>query len=223
MREKSPATAQSPRFSYKHGPSPRNSPSLRAESEDSSLSIPYIPSSDTTCIIAESIPESVYDGESDSQPGVIHLSEYRPEDEDPVEVPIVISTHASPKPKPAPITSDATQVVAYQPSALRMIKVDHVPHGPPQGLVSVRRNRYPLGRCTSLDSNQSISIISSFPPPTIPPEPRIPLSFLGKENLQVQFSETDATDLDMGLCVLGSESSTSTHPYILAGCGHCLD
>ncbi|KAF9643913.1 hypothetical protein BDM02DRAFT_3132089 [Thelephora ganbajun] len=50
---------------------------------------------------------------------------------------------------------------------------------------------------TFTDANPSISIFSSFLPPTIPLEPWIPLSFLGEDKLQVQMSDVDATDLDM--------------------------
>jgi len=87
---------------------------------------------------------------------------------------------------------------------------DRIPPRTSSGLVLVRRNS--LGQRISLDSNPSISIASSFIPPIIPPEPRIPLSFLGEEKLQVQYSETEATDLDLRLCVPEWECSITNSP-----------
>jgi len=55
---------------------------------------------------------------------------------------------------------------------------------------------------TTVDINLSISVALSFLPPTIPPEPLTPLLFLGEERLQVQISDTLATDLDIILYVL---------------------
>ena len=48
----------------------------------------------------------------------------------------------------------------------------------------------------------SISVISSLLPPTIPPEPQVPLSLLEAERLQVQISVMTAGDLDMRRFVL---------------------
>lgn len=187
----------------------RDSPSFRGSSEDSSLSVPCIPSPDITRSSVESVSERVYDGENDSQSGSIypsrstdgHLSGQHPGDADPVEVPRVISTHPPAKLKLMLPTPDVMQVVTYKPPALQVFKAKHVPRGCSPGPVSVPRNRNSLKRNIS-DSKPPISIVSSFLPPAIPPELRVPLSFLGKENLQVQFSEADATDLDMKLCVL---------------------
>ena len=204
-----------PTIRPKRRPSPRDSPSLRATSEDSTLSAPCIPS-DTTNILTEIIPESVYDDEDDSQSGDVHplrstyghLTGQKLGDADPVKIPPVISTHPPTKSKPTPPTFDATRVMTYQPPTLQVVKV---PRRRSPGVVSVRRIRSPLERRISLE-NPSVSIVSSFLLPTIPPEPRIPLSFLGKENLQVQFSETDATDLDMKLCVLEWQSPITNSP-----------
>ena len=46
-----------------------------------------------------------------------------------------------------------------------------------------------------------ISISPSFFHPSIPPDLRVNLSFLGEEHLQVRTSEIDATDIDMKSCV----------------------
>jgi len=90
-------------------------------------------------------------------------------------------------------------------AAPRTLKDENAP-----GLIIVRRN--PFEQRISLDSNPSISIISSFLRPTIPSEPWIPLSFLGEEKLQVQFCEAGATDLDMKLCVFDWEFSVPNSP-----------
>ena len=80
-----------------------------------------------------------------------------------------------------------------------MLETDHVRHGYPSRLGPARGNSF------ENDISPSISIISSFLPPRIPPEPRIPLSFLGEENLQV--SDASTTDLDMRWCVFGLPDS----------------
>lgn len=54
----------------------------------------------------------------------------------------------------------------------------------------------------SVDAIPSAHCLPSFLNPSIPPDLRVILSFLGEENLQVQTSETDATDTDMKSCVL---------------------
>jgi len=87
---------------------------------------------------------------------------------------------------------------APKSTTIRTLKAKKVPR-PPE-LALVRRNSFE--QSVSLHLNSSISIISSFLRPTIPPEPWIPLSFLGEDKLQVQFHESGATDLDMKLCVL---------------------
>ena len=157
----------------------------------------YIPSSDAACIT-----ECAHDGENDPQSwggyplygSDGHIS--RPGGAEPVKVPAVISAHSPSRPNLIPPTTDSTRVVTYEPPAPRVYKADHVLHGRSPGLSLAHGN--PFKRRISLDSSPSISTISSFWLPTVPPEPRIPLSFLGEERLQVQFSETDATDLDMG-------------------------
>ena len=117
------------------------------------------------------------------------------------EVPTVSSTHSSiddvlfpTKLNPLP-SSDATGVMTSRSSTLQVFEANQVPHEPPSGLVLVRRNSFE--QRIPPDINPSISIASSFLPPTIPPEPQIPLSFLGDDRLQVQISDTEATDLDM--------------------------
>ena len=79
-----------------------------------------------------------------------------------------------------------------EPVAPQVLGTEKVSH---QELALVHRNR--LEQCVSLDTSQSIFTIPSCFLPTIPPEPWIPLSFLGEERLQVQISDTVATDLDM--------------------------
>ena len=102
-----------------------------------------------------------------------------------------------------PVPSDATGVVVNKLSTLQVFEADHVPHERSSGLVLVRRNSFE--QHVPLDVNPSISIASFFLPRTITPELRIPLSFLGDERLQVQLSDTEATDLDMRSYVLEQE------------------
>jgi len=135
----------------------------------------------TTCIRAGCTLECVYDEKDPQSVGTYHsnnpdspLSGNRLGDTDPTAAPKVIS------------------------AAPRTLKAGEAPR--PPGLTLVRRNSFE--QSISLDSNPSISIMSSFLRPTIPSEPWIPLSFLGEEKLQVQFQETGATDMDMKLCVL---------------------
>jgi hypothetical protein len=162
----------------------------------------------TTCALANSISECVYDDEKRSHPAGIylkrrtdgHLSGQHLGGADPVEIPTVISTHSPAESNPIPSTSNATRVVTYEPSSPQAFRADQVPHGHSSGVVLARRNSFE--RQIPLDSNPSISIFSSFLPSTIPPELRIPLSFLGGERLQVQTFEIDAIDLDMRWCVL---------------------
>ena len=157
--------------------------------------------------LAYAISECTYDSERDPQsegnlpsrstdnpPPGQHLS-----GADTVEIPTVTPTYPPAQLNPTPSTSDITRVAAYEPSILRVATDVQVPPGPSSGLVLVRRGS--LGQRISLDSNPSISIASPFMSPIIPPEPRIPLSFLGEEKLQVQYSETEATDLDLRLCI----------------------
>ena len=140
---------------------------------------------------------------------------------DPVEIPALTFVHSPAKLNMIPPASDTTRVVTYEPSALQKFKVIRVPPGRSSGLALVRRN--PFERRVPLNSNSPFPIISPFVFKTTPPELRIPLSFLGEERLQVQFSETEATDLDMRSCVLESEPQSRAHPQILlAGCGLCF-
>ena len=101
----------------------------------------------------------------------------------------------------------ALKVILAAPRTLNL-KDEKVPC--PPGLTIVRRN--PFEQRISLDSNPSVSIISSFLHPTIPSEPWIPLSFLGEEKLQVHFCEAGATDLDMKLCVFDWKFSVLNSP-----------
>ena len=143
----------------------------------------------TRCIRDKCASECVYDGTYPQSVGTRHS--HNPDGllpgkrlgSDSVEIPTVISTF------------DANRAQVHQPATLRVSKLraDQAPR--PPGLVLVRRNSFE--QRISLDSNPSISIVSSFMPPTIPPEPWIPLSFLEEERLQVQFHEADATDSDM--------------------------
>ena len=94
-------------------------------------------------------------------------------------------------------TSDATQATAYELTALQTFEAVQVPRG--HSLVPFRSNS-PQQHLPS-DTNPTVSIISSFLPPEIPPELQIPLSFLGEERLQV--SDAYTTDIDMRSCVFG--------------------
>lgn len=87
-------------------------------------------------------------------------------------------------------TSNPTSLVTDESSALQVFRVDRAP----QGHSSEPR--------ISPITNLRLSVISSFLPPTISPEPWVPLSFQGGEKLQVQISDIAASDLDMGSCVL---------------------
>ena len=161
----------------------------------------------TTCTLAHAISGCIYDDEKDPQPeGFLPssstdglLSGQRLSGAGTVGVPTVIPTYPPAQLNPTPSTSDITRAVAYEPPILRVFTDDQVPPRPSSGLVLVRRNS--LGQRIPLDSNPSISIASSFMFPMIPPELRIPLSFLGEEKLQVQYSSTEATDLDLKLYV----------------------
>jgi len=88
---------------------------------------------------------------------------------------------------------------------LQALKVAQPPNSRSSGLVHVRRNSF--GQRISSDMSPSISVLSSFLLPTIPPELQMPLSFLGGDRLQIQISDIDATDLDMRSYVLEWESA----------------
>jgi len=143
-----------------------------------------------SCIKAESISECVYDNETRSELRRIyplpstagHLSGAVP-----VEAP-AITTDLPPS------TSGATRPLTCESSAPQELDADRVLPQRPSKLVHIRRNS--SERHLSLNANGSlISIISSFLLPEIPPEPWIPLSFLGEERLQVSNAAT--TDMDM--------------------------
>jgi len=152
----------------------------------------------TTCITAKGVSECIYDSEkfprstgtypvhrADGQSPGQDLGDARPAD-----APSLTSTHPPAEQNPTPSTSGATGGTICESSAPRVLEAD-------QGrrsleLVRVRRN--PSGQQVSQDSNPPISVICSFPLSGIPPEPYIPLSFLGGERLQVQTSEIAATD-----------------------------
>ena len=116
-----------------------------------------------------------------------------------VNTPTVVPARSTAELNPVSSTSYTTHVVTHGLPALQTSNAHQVPHGCSSGII-VHKNSFK--RYFSLDSDPSISFISFFPHLTIPPEPQIPPSFLGKEKLQVQTSETVTTDLDMRLCVL---------------------
>ena len=148
----------------------------------------------TTSTTDRSTSECVYNDDEDPESAGAcplrstdgYLSEQHLRGAGPIEIPKIISPHSSTELNLTPSTSGATSqiLVSYErPSRL------------------LPAHKTSSGQRTSLDLNPSISVVSSFLPPTIPPEPRIPLSFLREERLQVQFSETGATDQDLRSCV----------------------
>jgi hypothetical protein len=167
--------------------------------------------------MAKTVSECVYDNEKHSQiastfPSLRadgRLPEQRPRGPGPVEIPTATPSHSlddgvfADAPSPTKLdripstSSDVSRVVTNEPAPQQMFEADQVPHGE---LVLVRGD--PPEQCVSLDTSPSVLSVPSFFLPTIPPELRIPLSFLGKERLQVQMSDTTATDLDMKSCVL---------------------
>jgi hypothetical protein len=171
----------------------------------------------TACISAETVSECVYANGKRSQPDGAcfphrtngSLSEQQPGGPIPVVIPTTTPFHLlsdgtfadvpwSVKLDRTPSTSsDATRMVTNFPTSQQAFGSNHVPHGE---LVLVRKD--PSEQCLSLDTSSPAFTVSSFFLPTIPPEPWIPLSFLGEERLRVQISDTAATDLDMKSCVL---------------------
>ena len=117
------------------------------------------------------------------------------EDVDPAEIPTVISTHSPIELNTITSTSNPIRAVVRESPALQVFKADQVPCGRSSRPTLTHGNSFE--RRNFLDSNSSISVIPSFLLPTIRPAPRIPLSFLGEENLRVQSSQTDVTNLDM--------------------------
>ena len=152
----------------------------------------------TTCIGAGSASGCIYDNETRPEPREIypssstagHLSGVVP-----VEALVTVADLLADLP---PSTSGATRILTCESPALQVLEADRVLPGRPSKLVPVHRSS--SERHLSLDTNEpSISIITSFLLPRIPPEPWIPLSFLGEERLQV--SDAATTDLDMRWCV----------------------
>ena len=137
----------------------------------------------TTCTLADSTSACIYDDEEGPQWGGIvpSLSSDDPilgqllGKVDAAEIPTTMPTHLAAPLGPTPST-DTTRMMADEPPDLWVFMVGRVPPGPSSGFVLVPGNSF--GRRISLDSNPSISIASSFIPPTIPPEPWISLSFL---------------------------------------------
>jgi len=158
----------------------------------------------SSCILAERISECVYHDQENPQSADIRSSQGTEDHQDPLSVPTIISIGSPAELSPITSTFDVTRAVGYEPTVPRTFEVDQAQHGHSSGLSLVRRNSFE--RDIPWDSNPSISIFSSFLPSEIPPQPWIPLSFLGEEKLQVQFSEIDATDLDMRSYVSEQES-----------------
>ena len=171
----------------------------------------------TMCISTNTVSECVYNKEKRSQPAGTypshvangHLPEQRSGDPGPVEIPTAPPSHslsdgvftdvASP-PKLDRIpsaSSNATWVMTDLPTSQQEFGSDQAPR---EELVLVHRD--PSKQYISLDASSPVfTVLSSFLQ-TIPPEPRIPLSFLGEERLRVQSSDTATTDLDMKWCGL---------------------
>jgi len=157
----------------------------------------------STCIKAKSISECVYD---DDEYGYLlgqHIGGAGP---------AVLNQ--------IPSTFGATRVTTNEPAGFIKFEANQIPPRHSPGLALVRGNSFK--QRISLDSSPFVSIVSSFPPPTIPPEPWISLSFQGEDRFQVQFSKIDATDLDMKLYVLNRNTRLRTNLHILAGYGFYL-
>jgi len=198
--KKLPAAVQPFLFSFESGPSPCGSPSPWVTKDDLPLSAPDNTPSDASSSVPLTL-QARSNSEIQRQLGGV----------DPVDIHTVASAHPSidgvffdllpsAKLKLIPSTSDYTWLVTNEPSILQASEVDQVSNGYSSGLVRVRKNSF--GRHVPLGTNPSISVLSSFLLPAIPPEPRIPLSFLGGDRLQVQISDITATDMDMSSYVL---------------------
>jgi len=103
--------------------------------------------------------------------------------------------------------SDSIRLETDEPSAPQQVPRDCSP-----GFALICRTSSEQRR-VSPDTNPSFDVVSSYLSPTIPLELWTPLSFLGAENLQVQISDTLATDLDMKSCV--SEYGSISHKLTL--------
>lgn len=166
----------------------------------------------TTCISAKNISECIYDSEKHPQSAGVypvhradgHPSGQEPGGASPIKTPAVTPTDLPVEQNLIPPTSDAIEVATHDSSALQTPEggQDQIPHVRSSGLVRVQVRGNSSGLHVSPDSSLSISAILPFLFSKIPPEPRIPLSFLGGEKLQIQTSEAAATDLDMRWCAL---------------------
>jgi len=226
--KKLPAAVQPILFSFKSEPSPCDLSSSWVTRDGLPLSTPDNVLSDTSSSMPSPVPnssdasqEESCSPDPDTPDGLVSPTlQARSNSEmqrqlggvDPVDIYTVVSAHPSidgmfvhpllpAKLKLISSTPDYTWLVTNEPSTLRAVEVDKVLNGPSSGLARVRRSSF--GRRVPLGTNPSISVLSSFLLPAIPPELRIPLSFLGEERLQVQISDATATDMDMKSYVLG--------------------
>jgi hypothetical protein len=182
----------------------------------------------TTCIVAKTVSECVYDGGKHPQPACMDPS-YRADGRQSWQQPTgphLVETPAATSSRPLsdgtftnvrspaeldriPYTSsDSTWAVTDEPATQGVFEADQVLH---RELVLTRRNQ--LEQCVPPDISPSAFTIPSISLPTMPSQLRTSLSHLGKEKLQVQFSKTAVTDLDMKSCV--SEWDTISHKLTL--------
>ena len=189
----------------------------------------------TACIMTKTVSECVYHSERRAQTAGTYFSHWAdgrqlPGGSDSAEIRTAASSHplidgvSGGAPSPVKLDripstfSDATWAVTNEPAAQQVFGTDQVPHGE---LILIRGD--PLEQRLPLDTSKSTFTIPSSCLPTIPPEPWIPLSFLGEEKLQVQVSDTAATDLDMKSCVLEQESiGHKLTLRALVDCGLCF-
>ena len=169
------------------------------------------------CIVTKTVSACVYDDEKYPQPTSTysphrtddHLSGERPTGLGPAEIPTAAPPHPPSDggfgdvPPPVelyriPSASNATWMVTNEPAAQQVLGADKVPHGE---LVLARRNL--CEQRVPPDTSQSTFTAPSFPLSIIPSELWMPLLNLGEEKLQVQISDTAATELDMKSCVFG--------------------
>jgi hypothetical protein len=167
----------------------------------------------TACIMTKTVSECVYHSERRPQTDGTYFSHWAdgrllPGGSGSAEIrtaapshPLIDGVSGAKLDRIPSTSSDASWAVTNEPAAQHVFGTDQVPHGE---LVLVRGD--PLEQRAPLDTSKATFTIPSSFLPTIPPEPWIPLSFLGEEKLQVQVSDTAATDLDMKSCVLEQES-----------------
>lgn len=168
----------------------------------------------TTCLLAKTAAECVYDDQRFSYPaGLDSLCDaegssagQKPEDTESVDRP----THALDDGKFVGTLSHFTELTPTYPTLDSMkMATDKNETPDPQCAVARHRSSRTVDRTLrekyteSVDTVPSISVHPSFLFPSIPPDLQVNLSFLGEENLQVRMSEADATDRDMKSCVLG--------------------